>query len=309
MSITEDPPSMQAASSSPKPQTETRRKNGANGFSFLKFFKKNKNGSENLREALEDYIDEMSEDEEDASVAHHERTLITNILNMRDLTVTDVMIPRADIVAVDIETPHDALLALLSEKQFSRIPVYKDGPDDIVGTVHIKDLVSHLATQKNIEIKSMLRDVPIVSPAMPVMDLMLDMRQKKKHMAMVVDEYGGIDGLVTIGDVLEAIVGEIDDEFDNDDAPQMIEKDDGTIFADARVDIDDFEDRYGQVLSDEDREDSDTLGGLVFSIAGRVPARGEVLKHNSGVVFEVLDADPRRINRLRIKNLPKAVNE
>ncbi|MEM6781273.1 MAG: transporter associated domain-containing protein, partial [Pseudomonadota bacterium] len=146
-------------------------------------------------------------------------------------------------------------------------------------------------------------------PSMPVLDLMLQMRQSKKHMAMVIDEYGGIDGLVTIGDVLEAIVGEIDDEFDLDEHPEMIERNDGSVLADARVDIDEFEERYGELLTEEERNDIDTLGGLVFSVAGRIPARGEVLKHDSGIVFEILDADPRRINRLRIKNIPEKTDE
>jgi len=119
-----------------------------------------------------------------------------------------------------------------------------------------------------------------------------------------VDEFGGIDGLVTIGDVIEAIVGEIDDEHDLDDDPQMLEVEDGVVVADARVDLEEFEERFGMFLSDEEREEIDTLGGLVFTIAGRVPVRGEILTHECGMVFEIIDADPRKINRLRIRDIP-----
>lgn len=294
MTDTDDPSSMNA--------TDTPGLKGV--VQWLKSFSKAKNGSENLREALEEYIEELNDDEENPHVARHEQSLISNILKLRDLTVVDVMIPRADIIALDLNTSQNDLMALLAEKQFSRIPVYKDTLDHVVGTVHIKDVLSHLATKQEIKLKDMLRDVPIVSPSLPVLDLMLQMRQIKKHMAMVVDEYGGIDGLVTIGDVLESIVGEIDDEFDQDDDPEMIEKPDGTLVADGRVDIEDLEERFGEILTEDQRNDVDTIGGLVTSIAGRVPARGEVLKHDeSGLVFEILDADPRRVGRLRIKNI------
>jgi CBS domain containing-hemolysin-like protein len=151
----------------------------------------------------------------------------------------------------------------------------------------------------------MIRPVPIVSPSLPVLDLLLKMQRDKKHMVLVVDEHGGIDGLVTVGDLIEEIVGEFDDEFDDDTAPQIIEKSDGSIMADARADIDDFEDQVGKILSEEEREEVDTLGGLVFFAAGRIPARGEVIKHDSGMVFEILDADQRRVSRLRIRNIPK----
>lgn len=292
-----EPPSMKT--------TQSGQTSKAGILSWLKSFTKSKNGSDHLREALEEYIEELHDNGESPSIAQHEQALISNVLHLRDLTVVDVMIPRADIEAIDINTSQEDLMGLLAEKQFSRIPVYKDSLDHIVGTIHIKDILSHLAISKDFKVKDLMRDVPIVSPSMPVLDLMLQMRQTKKHMAMVVDEYGGIDGLVTIGDVLEAIVGEIDDEFDPEEQPEILEKPDGTILADGRVDIEEFEERYGELLSQDERDDIDTLGGLVFSVAGRIPARGEVLKHESGLVFEIIDADPRRINRLRIKNIPQ----
>ena len=272
-------------------------------WSKIKGFFTPKTNGHNLREALEEYIEE-ADGEETESVSAHERTLIANILKMRDLTVVDVMIPRADIAAIDVDTSQDDLLKFLSERQFSRIPVYSGTLDKLIGTIHIKDILATLSCGETIDIRAMIREVPVVSPAMPVMDLMLEMRESKKHMALVVDEFGGIDGLVTIGDVLEAVIGEFDDEFEQDDEPQMIRKSDGTILANARLDIEEFEEECGLVLNAEDHEDIDTLGGLVFSIAGRVPARGEVIKHESGLVFEIIDADPRRVHILRIKNLP-----
>ena len=235
----------------------------------------------------------------------HEKHLLSNILRLRDLKVIDVMIPRADIIAIDIETTKKDLLALLSEKQHSRLPVYRDSLDDVVGTIHIKDILQCLAEGRKFSIAEMVRDVPIVSPSMAVLDLILMMRQMRKHMALVVDEFGGIDGLIAIGDVIEEIVGEIDDEYDEENEPEIMECKDGSILIDARYDIEDFEEKYGELLTDEEREDVDTLGGLVSSIAGRVPVRGEIISHeDSGTVFEVMDADPRRVNRLRIKNIP-----
>ncbi len=260
----------------------------------------------NLREALEEYIEEADDGDDLTSAAAHERVLIANILELRDLTVVDVMIPRADIVAIDIGTSQKDLLSLLSEKQHSRLPVFREKLDEIVGTIHIKDILACLANNKAVEIGDLLREVPIVSPSMHVYDLLLMMKQMRKHMALVVDEFGGIDGLVTIGDVIEDIIGDIEDEYDQDDQPSLAENEDGTILADGRYDIEEFEEQYGNLLNEEEREDIDTLGGLIFALAGRVPARGEILTHESGMVFEVVDADPRRVSKLLIKNIPRS---
>lgn len=284
----------------------TLRDSEATGlFHWVKNIVKSK-ADPSLRETIEEYIDaaENGHHTDSASITTHERTLISNVLKMRDHTAVDVMIPRADIFAIDIKISQKELLSLLADKQFSRIPVYRDSLDDVVGTIHIKDILGCLARGKKIDIEDLIRDVPIVSPAMPVLDLLLMMKQMRKHMALVVDEFGGIDGLVTINDVIESIVGEIEDEYDQDDEPEIIQNQDGSLIADARVDIEEFEERYGALLSEDEREDIDTLGGLVFSIAGRVPARGEILTHPSGMIFEIVDADPRRINRLLIKNIP-----
>lgn len=260
-----------------------------------------------LREALQEYIVDGEEGGVlRSSVAEHEKTLLSNILKLRDMAVFDVMVPRADIAAMEVNTSQEDLLKLLAEKQYSRFPVYRETLDHVLGTVHIKDIVAKLAKNKPVFLKELVREIPIVSPAMHVLDLLLQMRQSRRHMVLVVDEFGGIDGLITIGDVIEAIVGEIDDEHDiNIREPEIIEAPDGTIIADARVDIDQFEARFGKILTEDEREESDTLGGLVFSLAGRVPVRGEVLTHQNGMVFEVLDADPRRVSRLQIRNIPR----
>jgi len=202
---------------------------------------KPKNGSDSLREALEEYIEELDDDHDNPSITTHEQALISNVLKLRNTTVIDVMIPRADIAAIEVGADQEALMGLLSERQFSRIPVYQETMDEILGTVHIKDILSVMASKKELNLKSMIRPVPIVSPSLPVLDLLLKMQSDKKHMVMVIDEYGGIDGLVTIGDVIEAIVGEFDDEFDKDDDPQMVVRNDGSVIADSRVDIDEFD--------------------------------------------------------------------
>ena len=262
-------------------------------------------GDDDLREAIEEYIVKPQGFNTD-SVSTHERVLLSNILKLRDITVVDEMIPRADIVAIDVDIKQDDLLALLADLQFSRLPVYKETLDDVLGTVHVKDIVAGLSKGEKINLKEMITEIPIVSPSMPILDLVLKMRHSRRHMALVVDEYGGIDGLITIGDVIESIIGEIEDEHDTQDDPQMLEALDGSsVVADARVWLEEFERRYGHILDEEEREESDTLGGLVFYLAGRVPARGEVLTHSNGMMFEILDADPRRINRLKITRIPQ----
>lgn len=272
---------------------------------IMKLAGKDRSGTD-LREALEEFIEEAGSNNngELSAVSRHEHALMSNVLRLRDMTVLDVMIPRADIVAIDIETSQQDLLALLAEKQHSRIPVYRETLDDILGTIHIKDIMATMARGKPVNVEDLVREAPIVSPAMSVLDLILMMKQLKKHMALAVDEYGGIDGLVTIGDVIEAIIGDIEDEHENNDDPQLRPNKDGSILADGRYSIEEFEEKYGSLLTDEEREDIDTIGGLVYELAGRIPARGEVLTHSSGMVLEIVDADPRRVNRVLIKNIP-----
>ena len=234
----------------------------------------------------------------------HERLLLSNILKLRELKVVNVMIPRANIVAVEADISPQDLLALLAEKQYSRIPVYHGTLDNVLGTIHLKDVVAALARGEQPDVKKMVTDVPLASPSMSILNLLLKMRQTSRHMVLVVDEYGGIDGLVTIGNIVESIIGEIEDEHTVDEPPQIVINKDGTVLVDARLSVEEFDGRFGNVLTDEEKNVSDTMSGLVFYLAGHIPARGEIIKHQTGMVFEVLDADPRRINVLRISHIP-----
>ncbi len=275
-------------------------------------FLKGRQGEAHLRETLEEIIDEIKEVEgEDDSaqpISSDERVMLSNILRLRHLTAYDVMVPRADIVAVDLDTPIDELIDVMSGAGHSRLPVYRDTLDEVVGIVHIKDVLHHMkdgADARPFDLVDLVRRILVVAPSMRVLDLLLEMRLSRVHMALVVDEFGGIDGLITIEDLVEEIVGEIEDEHDVAVGPKLIERPDGSLIADARTTIEEFEDKVGPVLSEEEREeDLDTLGGLLFSLAGRVPDRGELVKHPpSGITFEVLEADPRRVKRLRLRNV------
>ncbi len=268
-------------------------------------FKAKEDEEDTIRTALEELIEGRVQEGE--AIQPDERVLFSNILNLRKLTVHDVMVPRADIVAVDINTPLEDLVKLMSEEAHSRIPVYRGTLDDVAGMVHIKDVLAWTARKRTFNLSRIQRQVLFVAPSMRVLDLLLEMRLTRIHMALVVDEYGGIDGLVTIEDLVEEIVGEIEDEHDTAEIPVLIERPDGSLDASARVTIAAFEERVGPVLMEAEREeDIDTLGGLVFALAGRVPSRGEVVTHSSGVEFEVLEADPRRVRKLRIRHLPTA---
>ncbi len=259
-------------------------------------------GQRNGGESLRDTIEELIEQEDTAnSEAGEEIVFLRNVLRLRDLAANDVMVPRADIVGVEIDTPLDELVSLMSGSAHSRMPVYGETLDDAVGMVHIKDVVAWRGAAGDFTIGKILRPILFVAPSMPILELLLQMRVRRTHMALVVDEFGGTDGLVTIEDLVEEIVGEIEDEHDPDVEPMMADRTDGSIDVDARVAIADFEAKIGALLTPaEQQADIDTLGGLVFTLAGRVPSRGEVIRHPSGAEFEVLDADPRRIKRLRV---------
>lgn len=293
---------------------QPRRGGASNGPSFLETLlnwlrglRGSKNEEASLRDALEELIEEYDEAETPAD--SDERVLIKNVLNLHDLTVEDVMVPRADIVAIEAGTPLDELVKLMSKEAHSRLPVYREILDDVVGMVHIKDVLACWNAKEAFALKNILRPLLFAAPSMRVLDLLLEMRSTRNHMALIVDEYGGIDGLATIEDLVEEIVGEIEDEHDEEQGPALDPRPDGSLVADARVSIEEFEKRVGPVLLPEEREDIDTLGGLVFSLAGRVPGRGELIAHPSGLEFEVVEADPRRIKRLRVRNLPPAPSQ
>lgn len=251
--------------------------------------------------SIADMIEERSQEEGPGDV--HERTLIANVLRLRDETARDVAVPRADIVAVDASIAFPQLVHRFAEEQHSRLPVYRGTLDEVIGMVHVKDVLGFLEAGKSPRIENFVRRVLFVAPSTRVLDLLQQMRLSRIHMALVVDEFGGIDGLVTIEDLVEEIVGEIDDEHDVvTTPPEIVERPDGSFLVDGRASPYDVEARTGIPLSEEaDEEDVDTIGGLVASFAGRVPVRGEVVPHGSGAEFEILDADPRRIRRLRVR--------
>jgi magnesium and cobalt transporter len=239
---------------------------------------------------------------DDTDLNAQERALLGNVLKLRGKTASDVMVPRADIMAMPEDFTLEQAIRLIQRDGHSRYPVFKGQLDDIVGMVHIKDVFASVGRDASFDMKAILRKPLFVVPSVPVLDLLLQMRQARIHMALVVDEYGGIDGLVTIEDLVETITGDIADEHDEPGPPQMVERPDGSIELDARTPVEAFETRLGPVLTDEERAaDIDTMGGLVFTLAGRVPARGELVSHSSGLEFRVLDADPRRIRRLRVR--------
>ena len=254
-----------------------------------------------LRETLEEIIDEQ--DSGPTKIDDDARTLIGNILKLHDVTAYDVMVPRADIVAVEIGMAFSDLVNLMSAEGHSRMPVYRETLDDVCGMVHIKDVLAWRGKSGGgLSLEKIVRKILFAAPSMRVLDLLLEMRLTHVHMAMVVDEYGGVDGIVTIEDLVEEIVGEIEDEHDSQKTPVLIRRTAGCYDADARIAISEFEEQAGSILSAEEREeDIDTLGGLVFFLAGRVPGRGEVIRHGGGHEFEILDADPRRIRFLRIR--------
>jgi len=258
-----------------------------------------RNGENSVRETIGELIDEPGAAA--APINADEGALIANILKLHDLTAEDVMIPRAEIVATDQECELEALADLISQEAHSRIPVYQSHLDKVVGFVHIKDVLATMRSSPRLAVRELTREILFAAPSIRVLDLLLEMRAQRTHMAIVVDEFGGVDGLVTIEDLVEEIVGEIEDEHD-EDGPLITRDPDGSILADARAEIKELEAMIGAFVTDEEREEIETLGGVVFSLVDRVPRRSEVVTHSSGVEFVVVDADARRIKRLRVRD-------
>ncbi len=257
---------------------------------------------ESIAELVQEAADATTEPGEAPELDRHERALIANVLRLRGTTADDVMVPRADIIAMPVTVTLDEALEHIRREGHSRMPVFREQLDDIMGMVHIKDVFAYVGRPEEFRLEAILRTPLMVAPQVPALDLLLQMRQARMHLALVVDEYGGIDGLVTIEDLVETITGDIADEHDEEDAPLITERPDGTMDLDARLPVEAFEARFGPVLTEEERAaDIDTVGGLIFTLAGRVPPRGEVVTHPSGMEFRVLDADPRRIRRLRAR--------
>jgi magnesium and cobalt transporter len=260
-----------------------------------------------IRESLEEVIEES--DRESSALSAQERVMLGNLLRFGELRLSDVMVPRAEIIAVDESQTLDELVQLFREAQHSRLPVYRDTLDDPTGLVHVKDVLARLNPDDDCyrlepaTIAQLRRSILFAPPSMRALDLLLKMQQTHTHLALVIDEYGGTDGLVSIEDIIEEIVGDIADE--HDEADVIVKQDGDGVIADARMDLDDFKLQTGHDLEVADGDqDIDSLGGLVTSLLGRVPQRGEIVAHPGGYEFQVLEADPRRVRRLRVK-LPK----
>lgn len=257
------------------------------------------------RESITDVLAEASDGSSDLSLEEHH--MLRNLLGFRDVRVDDVMVPRADITAVEENISYEALLACFVDCSHSRVPVYRETLDHLIGMVHIKDVLP-LAREggAGFVLSRITRDVLFAPPSMPALELLLRMQATRTHMAVVVDEYGGTDGLVTIEDLVEEIVGEIEDEHDDDvDEPTLNRKRDNHWEASARLDVDDLTAALEIRLTGDEFNDVDTLGGLAFTAAGRVPQRGEILHVplEGGRMLELIirDADPRRVKSLDIK--------
>ena len=274
----------------------------------LRTLLRRRNPEQSVRESIAELVQEAAEAPMLPGVLpeldRHERALIANVLRLRETNVDDIMVPRADIVAMRLDVTLEQALEQIRTEGHSRLPVYRDQLDDIAGMIHIKDVFAYVGQPEAFSLAKLLRKPLMVAPQIPVADLLLQMRQARMHLALVVDEYGGIDGLVTIEDLVETIVGDISDEHDEVMGPMLTERPDGSFDINARLSVEAFEQRFGQVLTDEERAaDIDTVGGLVFTLAGRVPAKGEIVTHEGGVEFLILDAEPRRIRRVRVRRV------
>ncbi|CAO5682575.1 MAG: Hemolysin C [Holosporales bacterium] len=277
----------------------------------LKFF--NKQEPETVRETIEELIEEIDEliedtEEQDSSIQADERKLLGNVLNLRDLTAADVMVARANIVAAPNTITPEELIGLMVEYGFSCIPIYSENLDNIIGSVHIKDVLSQLHTKKTLVLNHLMKKNIIgISPSMQTLDLLLEMSKTGHRMAIVADEHGGTDGLVCFADLIEAIIGDIQDAHHIQPAFLHINKD-GTVIADAKITLEELSEKLNIdfILDINTAEDVDTLGGLIVSIINRVPIKGEVIQHPNGLEFTILDADPRRVKKVSLLATPNS---
>jgi len=259
----------------------------------------NGNVKDAVREALSDDDRQVGTD-----FSAEERELLGNILDYSEVRVEDVMVPRSDIVGVDVVTGLSDLIKIYSDTAHSRMPIFRETLDDVFGIVHVKDVMSFLAQEGDaaeFKLSKLRRPILYVPPTMKVMDLLADMRRQRTHMAVVVDEYGGTDGLVTIEDLVEQIIGDIEDEHDVDEEPELVQLSAQQYLCDARMELDDLSEELGLDITAGDRDDEvDTIGGLLFTLLGEVPEIGTSIDHEPGLRFEVVDADPRRIKKVRL---------
>ena len=275
--------------------------------SLPSFFKKinSNNLNKNLDQELEQFVAKrINADDSNGETLSHENELLKNLAGLRGITASDVMIPRVDIVSVAMSDDFNEIVKQLIKTNHSRVPVRNESLDDIVGILHIKDVLANLFLKEKQNIKSLLKKPIFVSPSISLLDLLYEMRIKRRHLALIVDEYGGIDGLVTIEDLVEELVGEIEDEHDLSSECRLEKMEDGSIIVEARIIIDLVEGFIQSIRKEDLNEEIETLGGFIVSIAGRVPVKGEVIKYSpSGLKFEILEADPRKVILVKITGL------
>lgn len=264
---------------------------------FKSFFGYSNNSFE---ESVDDLIEEYNSSS--VKIGKEEREMLHNILSFGELKVCDVMVPRTDIIAVDEKISPKELKEIFIKQEHTRMPVYKDSLDNVIGFIHIKDLLIYFFENQSFNLSDLTRELLIISPSMKVIDLLIKMRKSRVHMALVLDEYGGTDGLVTIEDLMEEIVGEIQDEHDDMVDPEIILLDENTIEASARLPIEKLA-KYLNIDINYDHNDFDTIGGLVISMIGYIPHKGEKIIHPSNIEFEVLDSDARKIKRILITKI------
>lgn len=264
------------------------------------------NDDNSLRAQIEEVIDDHESDAEahpdnQADVSSLELEMLRNMLHFSEHCVDDIAVPRADIIAIEESSPFSDFVDIFSEHGHSRIPVYRENLDNIIGMIHIKDIFAIVAKGGPFpdNITPFLRQPRFVPESMGVLDLLAEMRATRTHLAIIFDEYNGTEGLVTIEDIVEEITGEIEDEHDDEPVPMLVRLDNGIWDVDARAELDDVGDAIDRALEEID-EDVDTIGGLSFVLAGHIPAVGERLEHPSGWILEITEADDRRVTRLRL---------
>jgi len=274
---------------------------------FPSFFKKinSNNLDKNLDQELEQFVAKrINAEDSTGKKLSHENELLKNLAGLRGITASDVMVPRVDIVPVAMSDDFNEIVKQLIKTNHSRVPVRNESLDDIVGILHIKDVLANLFLKEKQNIKSLLKKPIFVSPSISLLDLLYEMRIKRRHLALIVDEYGGIDGLVTIEDLVEELVGEIEDEHDLSSECRLEKMEDGSIVVEARIIIDLVEGFIQSIRKEDLNEEIETLGGFIVSIAGRVPVKGEVIKYSpSGLKFEILEADPRKVILVKLTGL------
>ncbi len=241
-----------------------------------------------------------------SNTLEHENELLKNLAGLRGIKASDVMVPRIDIVSVSLTDDFDEIVSQLVTANHSRMPVVGESLDEIAGILHIKDVLAKMHLKEIPDIKTLLKEPIFIAPSISLLDLLHEMRIKKRHMALVVDEYGGIDGLVTIEDLVEEIVGEIEDEHDESMEIRFEKISDNVVIVEAKVSLDYFETELKINIQELINEELETLGGFIISLAGRVPVVGEVIRDStSGLEFEILDADPRKVLLVKIRGLAK----